>query len=294
MSNIRDLGSKINSLKNMQKVMRAMNMIASIKLRKLYTVQESLSLFTDSVDQICRISSRVLSSSSHPVSAGYENVSAVHIVMFTADKGLCGTHNSSVQKAVTDLIEENDRAGIRSELTCIGNKGIHYANRREYDIFQQSEISERVFTRDQLRIFSKAVLGRFLGNHVQKVYAVGNIFYSTLRQETETRQLLPLYVPEGDQDTKGPEGDGGVIVTEPEGDMFASAVAERYLFFKLQSVLLNSYLSEHSSRMTAMENATNNSEDLINKYISMQNHARQAAITGELIEIVSGKEALKG
>ena len=83
------------------------------------------------------------------------------------------------------------------------------------------------------------------------------------------------------------------MITEPEGDDFVLSAGKLYFSYKLRSILLNSYLSEHSSRMTAMENATNNSEDLINKYITMENHARQAAITDELIEIVSGKEALK-
>lgn len=291
MSNIRDLGGKINSLKNMQKVMRAMNMISSIKLRKLYTLQDSLTLFSRSVDKIYLEAARVLADSSSPLAAGYKDITRVHIVMFTADKGLCGTHNSSIQKAVSQLIEENKNSGIELDVTCIGNKGINFCKRKGYEIYQQSEIGERVFNKEQLKIFSDNIMERFLNNEVQKVVVIGNMFYSTLHQETETKQILPFFIPE--RDDKEDERDLR-FMTEPEGDLLAESVSRRYLYYKLQSVLLNSYLSEHSSRMTAMENATNNSEDLINKYISMQNHARQSAITNELIEIVSGKEALKG
>ncbi len=291
MSNIRDLGGKINSLKNMQKVMRAMNMISSIKLRKLYTLQDSLTLFSRSVDKIYLEAVRVLADSSSPLAAGYKDITRVHIIMFTADKGLCGTHNSSIQKAVSQLIEENKNSGIELDVTCIGNKGIHFCKRKGYEIYQQSEIGERVFNKEQLKIFSDNIMERFLNNEVQKVVVIGNMFYSTLHQETETKQILPFFIPE--RDDKEDERDLR-FMTEPEGDLLAESVSRRYLYYKLQSVLLNSYLSEHSSRMTAMENATNNSEDLINKYISMQNHARQSAITNELIEIVSGKEALKG
>ena len=94
MSNIRDLGQKINSLQNMQKVMRAMNMISSIKLRKIYASQAALSLFNKSVDNLTNEINTAMSDSSHPLIKGYKDVNKAHIVIFTADKGLCGTHNS--------------------------------------------------------------------------------------------------------------------------------------------------------------------------------------------------------
>ena len=290
MSNIRDLGQKINSLKNMQKVMRAMNMISSIKLRKLYTVQDSLALFDQSVDGMRKDINNALLSSLNPLVKGYKEVLTSHIIMFTSDKGLCGAHNSSVQKAVDLLIQENLGAGIQVDITCIGNKGVNYCKRKEHKIFQQSEINEKVFTVEQLRIISLKVLKRYLDNRIQKLYVVGNMFHSVLRQETVTLQLLPLFISDKENTVEGVT----VMATEPGGDQLAISAAEIYLFFKLQSILTNSYLSEQASRMTAMENATNNSEDLINKYITIQNHARQASITNELIEIVSGKEALKG
>jgi len=290
MSNIRDLNTKINSLKNMQKVMSAMNMIASIKLRKLYAVQETLSLFSKSVDDMCKLTFYGLKQQPSLLTTGYDDVKMAHIIMFTADKGLCGTHNSSVQKAVTDLIQENNSAGITTDLTCIGNKGAHYCNRKEYKIFQQTEIGEKVFTPGQLNALSRKIVERFKNGDIQKLYVVSNVFHSTLRQETVTLQLLPVFLSEKDL---GESTEGG-ISTEPDKTEFANSFIDLYVLYKLKSLLLHSYLSEHASRMTAMENATNNSEDLINKYRTMQNHARQAAITNELIEIVSGKEALKG
>ena len=127
---------------------------------------------------------------------------------------------------------------------------------------------------------------------VHRVYAAGNFFYSALQQEVELEQLLPL--SPGPDDLK----EGSPVVAdmqfEPEKEEFIINSAPLFLKNKLYIFLINSLLSEHSARMTAMENATNNSEDLIAKYINTQNHARQAAITNELIEIVSGKEALKG
>ena len=289
MSNIRDLGHKISSLQNMQKVMRAMNMISSIKLRKLYAAQTPLVLFDTSMDRIRSEMFRTLEGSDHPLVNGFANIQKVHIIMFTSDKGLCGTHNSSVQKAVDLLIAETMKSGITVDVTCIGNKGANFCKRKGYEIFQQAEINEREFTTEQLGKMSQMLFRRFLAGEIQKLYVIGNIFHSTLHQETVTMQVLPLYRTEKDAPSTG-----GSSETEPKGPVFAVSAAELYLFYKLESFLLNSYLSEHSSRMTAMENATNNSEDLIQKYSTMQNHARQASITNELIEIVSGREALKG
>lgn len=292
----------------MQKVMRAMNMIASIKLRKLFPFQDSLKLFDSSLEKIRGDIFSALHDSDSPLIAGYPYVSRVHIIMFTADKGLCGAHNSSVQKAAGLLAEEKLKKGFKVEFSCIGTKGAHYCNKKDYEIFQQAEINERAFTREELEKIARTIYSRFVDNDIQKVYAVGNIYHSTLFQETTTLQLLPLYRPraveDGESGEEAPEESNSPdstqnseyisMDTDPEGNSFVQSAAELYLQFKLQSMLLNSYLSEHSSRMTAMENATNNSEDLVNKYITMQNHARQASITNELIEIVSGKEAMKG
>ena len=270
----------------MQKVMRAMNMIASIKLRKLIAVQSSLTLFDASIEKIRSDIFNALQGSESPIIEGHRYLEKIHIVMFTADKGLCGAHNSSVQKAVARTVDESLEKGVQAEFSCIGNKGVHFCNRNEYEIFQQAESNERVLKREELEKISQSIFSRFIGNKVQKIFAVGNIFHSTLFQETATLQLLPFYQI-GDEDHQPME-------TEPSGETLAETSAEIYLRFKLRSLLLNSYLSEHSSRMTAMENAKNNSEDLINRYTTMQNHARQASITNELIEIVSGKEAMKG
>ena len=290
MSNVRDLGQKINSLKNMQKVMRAMNMISSIKLRKIYAVQAALAEFNKSVDSLPGQLISTLKSTDTPLVNGYNEISKAHILIFTADKGLCGTHNSSVHKALSALIKENNDKDIESDVSCIGNKGASYCKHKGYNIFQQSEISEKVFTMDQLHIISDKIFDRFIGNEIQKLYVIGNIFHSTLHQETSTIQLFPYY----SSDLKKDGEESQLPDTEPEGDQLAGTTGKMYLYYKLRSLLRNSYLSEHSSRMTAMENASNNSEDLIEKYITIQNHARQATITNELIEIVSGKEALKG
>ncbi len=290
MSNIRDLGRKISSLQNMQKVTRAMNMISSIKLRKLYALQGALEFFHTKTDEMKEDIIRCINGVSHPAIEGYSRVTKVHLVIFTADKGLCGTHNSSVIKEAEKFLSGQEEKGIQVEISSIGNKGTGFCRRKELDLYKSSEIAEKSFDTKALRLLSDEIYQRFMQEEVQEVYILGNIFYSALQQETELKQVLPLLSTV----EKALPDEGCDMAIEPSGDSLAEKASSLFLKYKLESYLLNSLLSEHSARMTAMENATNNSKDLINKYMTIQNHARQAAITNELIEIVSGKEALKG
>jgi F-type H+-transporting ATPase subunit gamma len=287
MSNVRDLGRKIQSLKNMQKVTRAMNMISSIKLRKYLAVQGPLEAFSEAADRIGRTLFAALRDSSHPVLKGYPEVTSGHLILFTADKGLCGTHNSSVLKKADAFVREQTRRGVELEFSCLGNKGINHAKREEWDIFHLAEMSERSMTKEDLKALAERVFNRFNTGDIQEVWVLGKIYRNSLQQDTVLKPLLPLR-PEGDIE------ENLFLQTEPEGDQLAEAYGEIYLADMMRSFFVHSFLSEYSARLTAMENATNNSEDMISKYTNMQNHARQAAITNELIEIVSGKEALKG
>nr|WP_319777030.1 ATP synthase F1 subunit gamma [uncultured Sphaerochaeta sp.] len=288
MSNVRDLSRKIHSLQNMQKVTRAMNMISSIKLRKFLALQNSAALFQRETDRIFREISALLKDSSHPVVRGYGKVSRVHMIIFSADKGLCGTHNSAILKSADSFAARMKKKGIELEFTCIGIKGINHARRAGWEILRKEENHERVMTREVLSEIADSVYRRFLSGEIQEVWVLGNRFVSTLQHDTDRRRLLPLPAYEGEEESSG------FLDSEPSGDELAAGYGENYLKDELRALLIHSALSEHSARLTAMENATNNSEDLINKYVTMQNHARQATITNELIEIVSGKEALKG
>ncbi len=288
MSNVRDLSRKITSLQNMQKVTRAMNMISSIKLRKFLACQNAVNLFQSETDRIRDRVVSALGDSSHPVTAGYEDRTRVHLIVFSADKGLCGTHNSSVLKRADAFAKEHWQEGREVEFTCIGIKAINHGIRSGWEIFRREESHEKAMTREVLSKMGEKIYERFSSGEVQEVWIMGNHFVSTLQQDTTLERLLPL-------PGAGRGGSTGLAPdAEPGGDALAATFGGIYLKDRLRSFLIHSSLSEQSARLTAMENATNNSEDLINKYVTMQNHARQATITNELIEIVSGKEALKG
>ena len=288
MANNRDLNQKISSLRNMQKVMKAMNMIASIKLRKLMAGLEPLLLFEKNLEAMTAALLAALGSSRPPLLRDEGKAGKIHLVLFTADKGLCGAHNTSALKALeTFLHEHRDR---KAEITCIGRKGALYCRRRGYDVFHETEIGSRALESGDLQELSGRLFRRYREGKIDALYQIGGRFVSTLQQTVLPRRLLPPALPKGAPPVKT------VLDTEvePEPEAFLPGALEVHLGQHLEAALAHSRLSEEAARMTAMENATDNSADLIDRYRTMQNRARQASITNEIIEIVSGKEALKG
>ncbi len=288
MANAKDLSRKISSLQNMQKVTRAMNMIASIKLRKLFSVEAPLAGFSKALDRIIGEIRECVGGESHPALAGYSEKELENVVVFTADKGLCGAHNNSVNKQLAVHIEELKHRGIASEVSSFGLKGSNFCRRKGYELFHQAEINDRSLSLKDLRRMASKLYRRYMSGRIQGVSVVYNKFHNTLQQETVVQQVLPIL---GRKDPRKYENQAHI---EPEPELFIDSAAELYLYYMLSTALYNSYLSEHASRMTAMENATHNSDDLISRYVTLQNRARQTTITNEIIEIVSGKEAMKG
>ncbi|MDC7126595.1 MAG: ATP synthase F1 subunit gamma [Spirochaetales bacterium] len=287
MSNVRDLGSKIQSLENMKKVTRAMNMISSIKLRKHLTNFPFLEEFCGEVENIFQVIAPSLYECQHPVVAGYSETKAEHLIVFTSDKGLCGTHNSSVLKALDAFAEKRASSNVSFDLSCFGVKGNNHAIHSNWNVSFFESMNERTIDKLVLKKLGDDIFRRFLDGEIQKVWVLGKVYKNSLQQDTVLKQILPFKIENSDNSVT-------TLTTEPEGNKMAEEYGLIYLADTLRGFCEHSFLSEHSARLTAMENATNNSEDMINKYVNMQNHARQAAITNELIEIVSGKEALKG
>ena len=287
MANARDLSRKIYSLRNMQKVMRAMNMIASTKFRKISYLQESISFFNQNIELLEKDIILAFHGGGYLEIDGYSDVKNIEIVMFTADRGLCGAHNSTVQKATGLFADTKFKKNIEAEITCIGRKGAVFCRRNNYKIYHQTEINEKVINDVSLRQIADSLLDRFYSGTIQEIYLVYNEFISTLSQSTKVVRVMPFATPEY------VITEVESVFTEPEEASFLKQSARAIFNYRMKTALLNSYLSEHASRMTAMDNATNNSEDLINHYNKLRNKARQTTITNELIEIVAGKEAMK-
>ncbi|MFO7936894.1 MAG: ATP synthase F1 subunit gamma [Kiritimatiellia bacterium] len=285
MATARDLNNKIASLTNMQKVMSAMNMIASTKLRKLIIRHPALVQFERMINNIRDDIASGLNSFNSPLLRSVRKVRKIHIVAYTADKGLCGSHNSSVLKTLARTVKTQSQKGVSMDITCIGGRARNFCRKREFNIRQEIDSSEQHISDEALREIATDIVQRIAENEVDKVILIYNHFVSTLVQKTQEVQVLPFVT-----DSKtGSETDTDI---EPQPDDFILSSAKLYLYYKLKTALTDSYLSEHAARMTAMEQATANADDLVSRYIKIRNRARQAAITSELIEIVAGTEAL--
>lgn len=290
MANVRDLSRKINSLKSMQKVMGAMNMIATTKFKKFSKVQEGLVFFNQKLDSLLVNISASCKESDHPCIKGHGYHKRSHIVLFSADRGMCGSHNSSVNRALAELVDTKNKNSIESEISAVGLKGANYCTKQNYDLKFIGEISEKSFDEKSFYELADRLYAGFVKGDFQELFIVYNEFVSTLSQVTRVVKVFPFVESPA---LASSDAKVSAIDCEPSDERFAAASARALLNYRLKAALFNSYLSEHASRMTAMENAANNSEDLIYRYNKLRNRARQTTITNELIEIVAGKEAMK-
>ena len=285
MANIRDINRKMNSLQNMQKVMRAMKMIASTKFSKLLTKQASLTKFENYLSPIKNSIFKMIAQSTHPFIVSNPKVRKSHIIIFTADRGLCGSHNSSVLKSTIELIKKLKNDSRNFDITSIGSKGAKFCRKKELELFHSIDINEKSLTDDDIYRITKTVISRYKKEEISELYIIYNRFISVLTQPTITEKILPISLSENrDSNT--------AMTSDLTTDELVDSAVPLLLFYQIKAALSNSYISENGARMTAMENASNNSQNLIDNYVSIKNRVRQTKITNELSEIVSGKEAM--
>ena len=192
MATARDLNYKITSLTNMQKVMSAMNMIASTKLRKLLIRHPALVQFERLVNNIRDDIINGLSSLNNPLMRPAEKLRKIHIVAFTADKGLCGSHNSSVLKALAKKVETLNQKGISADITCIGGRARSLCRRREFNVRHGIDSGEQHISDEAIREIGADIIKRITDREIDQVLLIYNHFVSTLVQKTQEVQAFPL------------------------------------------------------------------------------------------------------
>ena len=289
MASILILTQKINSLGNLQKVTRAMNMIASIRFRKLMARQKALELFDGALGQVVDASLRPFRREKNRWVGGAPGTGTVHAFMFTSDRGLCGSHNHAVFRELDRLAQRVRADSMALEVSCWGGKGAVHARRRGYPI-QQTRKAVPFLGPDP---WVEQALARFAAGEIQSVVVIFNRFVSTIRQETVCQTVLPLG---GLADGLGSDGPAPRENSEPEPDPpegFLEEAAGLALRYLVDSAQAHSSLSEQAARMMAMDNASKNARELTDQAVKDRNRVRQAGITEELIEVISGKEAMK-
>lgn len=284
MANTIDIRRRIRSVKNTQQITRAMKMVAAARLRRAQDRIIAARPYSAALKLVlASVASRV-SSNDHPLLQTRDEKKVLLLVV-TGDKGLAGAFNTNVLKVAQNTIQE--RGWNDLQLIPIGRKANDFFKRRSIPIRHQAVNIFQALNPEHGRELAKIITDDFISGEVDAVYIVFNEFRSVISQIVTVERILPLERPPENLAAPAIE-----YLYEPEPDKILSELLPRHIEFQVYRSLLDSAAAEHGARMTAMDAATRNAGDLIESLTLSYNRIRQASITREIIEIVSGAQAL--
>lgn len=296
MASLKDISRRIKSVNNTQKTTRAMKLVSTVKLKRAEEVATKSRFYANKLNEVISdIAARINASKVGGLDSRYfepidkSEVKKADLIFVTADKGLCGGFNSQTLKAVSKRIDLYNLAKTKVRLRGIGKKGISYFRFNGIEMYDFEVGLSASPSYERARKFIAKSVDEFLKGEVDEVVLVYNGYKNMISQELREIRLLPV-------DFSGHENAtySSLIEFEPEDDdAILDAMLQKYVEYNLYFALVDSLAGEHSARMQAMENATNNANDLVASLSLSYNKARQEAITTELTEIVSGAEAMK-
>ena len=304
MSNLKDLKVRINSVKSTQKITSAMKMVAAAKLRRAQEGAEAARPFASRMERmVTAVGDSIAGIDGNPkMLAGTGKEDTHLIVACTADRGLCGGFNSSIAREVRKMVINLKAEGKTVKILCIGRKGRDNLKRDyESNIIDTIEgIGKSSVEYTEATDVADRITAMFDEDDFDICTIVFNRFQSAMTQIPTAQQLIPFAAPEAEEEKNGEtapkatdEGPSPIFIFEPEEQDILSELLPRNIGVQIFQALLESAASEHGARMTSMDNATRNAGEMIDKLSIIYNRTRQAAITTELVEIVSGAEALK-
>ena len=283
MASLKDIRDRIKSVKSIQKVTSAMKMVAAAKVRKAQEKMEQARPYTSALEEaINHILPDVNRDDLDLLNV--REIKRKAYVIVSADRGLAGGFNSNIIKVSEKEIAEFGKENV--DLFCIGKKARDHFKRRNYNIIESHIDFWSELNFENAMMIGRSAIEHFTSGKVDEVHVIYNYFVNMAQQEIKSEVLLPLsYGDEGFEEKDR--------LYEPSKEILVSSLVPRHLNIQIWKYLLESYASEQAARMMAMENATTNAGDMIKSLTLEFNKARQAAITTEMLEIVSGAEALK-
>ncbi len=290
MPSLKDLKNRIGSVKSTQKITSAMKMVAAAKLRKAQEQAISSRPYSNNMQKIVSNLSRKLSSNAPLLLTGKPNKKIQLLVVFSADRGLCGGFNSSITRLVKSEIINAKKSNLETKLFLVGRKAADALRREFGDKFLEVVTGNSANPKFSDSTFiSKKILNYFDQDEFGKCKIVFNEFISAITQEVRIQSLIPIEIDDKENTTSESKF---VYEFEPSEEEILEDILIRNITTQLFGAQIESTASELAARMTAMDNATRNAGDLIDRLTLQYNRTRQAFITKELIEIISGAEAL--
>ncbi|MEA2072198.1 MAG: ATP synthase F1 subunit gamma [Campylobacterota bacterium] len=295
MANLKDIQRQIKSVSNTQKTTRAMKLVSTAKLRRAEELAKRSRLYAQKMNQVIaeiagRINCSKIGGIENRCFNKIENPKMVDIVFVTADKGLCGGFNIQTIKAVKNLIKEYKEQNVKVRLRGIGKKGVEFFKYNEVELFDAViDLSSKP---DKARSdeFIRTSILDYKDEKIDALHIVYNGYKNMITQELHVKKILPVDTDDFECEEK--HSSMLEVEAQNEEDMLDSLV-NKYVDYNMYYALIDSVAAEHSARMQAMDTATNNAKEMVKSLNVKFNKARQAAITTELIEIISGVESMK-
>ena len=293
MPNLKELKNRISSVKSTRKITSAMKMVAASKLRRAQELAESSRVYADSLSFILSsLAGNTNNSSDLPeILTGRENSKISLLIINSSDRGLCGGFNSNLFRNAKKWISDQQGLGKSVKIMTVGKKASSFYKKTDLDIvasFEDLNSNDR-----QLQVseeIKNKIMELFENNEIDEVSILFNKFVSAISQEPTYQSLIPLSNDETSEEES--EANNSVFEFEPDKNELLEYLVPRNFLTQIYRSVLESSASEHAARMTSMDNATRNAGDMIDRLTLTYNRTRQAFITKELIEIISGAEAV--
>jgi F-type H+-transporting ATPase subunit gamma len=289
MPSLKAIRKRIGSVKNTQKITRAMKLMSAARLRKAQDAIIAARPYAAALERVVAELADRAGRDAHPLLAERAGKRA-QIVVLSSDRGLAGSFNAQVLRRTEQLINEELADWDEVSVRVIGRKGNEFFKRREIDVLSYVPAATGPTALTVTREMANHLVDDFLGDKVDRVYLIYSEFKSAMSQRPAVVQLLPVRPPVAQEGAARPAD----FVYEPSKEELLEHLVPLYIQIGLYRAALESIASEHGARMSAMDSATRNAGEMIARLTLQYNRARQAAITKELLEIIGGAEALKG
>ena len=293
MATLKELKTRIASVKSTQQITSAMKLVAAAKMKRAIDAALASRPYSDEVTAVMRSLLSRVDVAGHPLLTPHEETKHVLIVVIAADRGLCGSFNNGLLRKLEGWLWEKRRddgeVWDKPEFAAYGKKPRDYLGRRDVDLRRVAVDLKAEFIDEHVTKLVADVTSRYLDGSLDEVWLVYNRYVNTLRQDPTVEQLFPLVglADAGDEPEHLTD-----FVYEPSQGTILNDILPLFLRTRLAHVFAESEAGEHAARMTAMDSASRNAKDVIDTLTIQYNRARQAAITKELVEIVAGAEAL--
>lgn len=283
MASLKAIRKRIVSVRNTQQITKAMKMVAAAKLRRAQEAVVQSRAYAEKLGEVVAGLAAESSLREHPLVRERNPQGRVMLLVLTSDRGLCGGFNTNLLRQAEKFLKSPERTTV---LGLVGRKGYDFYKRRSIEIVEQvstAGIAPIELARDVVA----RIVARFMNDEVDEIHLLFSRFRSAISQVPTIQRLLPIEAPAANENPRE-------YLFEPNRDAVIEDILPRYVEVKVFQAVLESIASEHGARMTAMESASKNASEMIERLTLEMNRARQATITKELMEIVGGAEALKG